>query len=232
MIIASFSKASDGIVREASLFHAAQPEMLIWQSEENALVVPSALARRDDMKGPMADAASKGWPVTTRGSGGGFVPQGPSTLNLAMVVAMSDAFTLDEGYRLICDIIAEALKQFDVTSTTGPRENAFCDGQWNVLVDGRKLAGTAQRWRATSTGRVSLIHAAILIRTPDTGLWPALRRLHKIALPTAAQPRAGAHVAMEEIIHGNIKFNSFPSALFRAAVNGLSNHLSQDYKAA
>lgn len=232
MIIAPFSKATDGIAREASLFQAAQPAMLIWQADENALVVPSALARRDDMKDPMADAACKGWPVATRGSGGGVVPQGPSTLNLALVVPMSDACTLDEGYRLICNIISEALTRFDVASTTGPRENAFCDGQWNVLVDGRKLAGTAQRWRATSTGRVALIHAAILIRTLDTGLWPVLRRLHKIALPTGAQPKAEAHVAMEELIHDNIKFNSFPSNLFRAAEDGLSNHFSRDYKAA
>ena len=232
MIMAPFSNATDGIACEASLLQAGQPAMLIWTADENALVVPKALARRDNMKGPMADAASNGWPVVTRGSGGGIVPQGPSTLNLAMVVSMSDACTLGEGYRLICNIIAKALSRFDVTSTTGPCENAFCDGQWNVLVDGRKLAGTAQRWRATSTGRVALIHAAILIRTPDTGLWPVLRRLHKIALPTGAQLKAEAHVAMDELMHDNIKFSSFPSALFRAAEDGLNNHFSRDSRAA
>lgn len=232
MIIAPFSKATDGIAREESLFQAAQPAMLIWQADENALVVPTALARRDDMKGPMADAACKGWPVVTRGSGGGIVPQGLCTLNIAMVVAMSDTCTMDDGYRLICDVIAEALTRFEVTSTTGSCENAFCDGQWNVLVEGRKLAGTAQRWRTTPQGRLALIHAAILMQAPEPCLWPVMQNLHQVAFPKHLLPKAEAHAALDEFMAGNMNFNGFPGALVRAAEDRLTLHERQKKAAA
>jgi len=232
MIIAPFSTAVDGIAREASLFQAAQTAMLIWQAEKTALVVPTALSRRETMKNPMADAARSGWPVVSRGSGGGIVPQGPGTLNLALIVPLSDSSTMNDGYRLICDIVGEALTRFEVTSTIGACENAFCDGDWNVLVGGRKLAGTAQRWRVVPGGRIALIHAAILMQTPDTDLWPIMQRLHEVALPTHAPPQAEAHVALDELVSGNMNFNGFPGALVRAAEDRLTLHERQRKAAA
>jgi len=221
MMATSFSTAAEGIAHEASLFQAEKPAMLIWHAKENALVVPMAVARRDSVKDPMADAARGGWPVVTRGSGGGIVPQGQSTLNLSMIVPMSSTCTLNDGFRLICGVLAEALMQLDVRSTTGACGNAFCDGDWNVLVNGRKFAGTAQRWRMSSQGRVALIHAAILMQSPDAGVWPLMQTLHEAALPTQAPPRAEAHVAMHDFMSDEMNFNNFPGALVRAAQDRL-----------
>lgn len=222
MIVAPFSTAEDGIAREISLLQVGNPAVMLWQADENALVIPAARALREDMKLPMAKAAERGWRVTTRGSGGGVVPQGPCTLNLAMVLPCGRDFTMENGYRLICGAIAEALTRFDITTYTGPRPGAFCDGTWNVMANGRKLAGTAQRWRALPYGRIVLAHAAILVRTPEPDLWPVLRDLNAAAFPDQRPPRADAHIALDALMPGNMSQTSFPGALIRAAEDRLS----------
>lgn len=232
MIVAGFQTAADGIAREAALLQLGRPALLLWRADENAIVVPMALARRPGFDGAASSAAANGWAVTTRSSGGGMVPQGPGTLNLAMIVPCPDGFTTDDGYRLICGTIEEALTRFEIASTTGACASAFCDGAWNVLAQGRKLAGTAQRWRATPTGRVALIHAAILIRMPDDALWPVLQSLYQTALPADPEPKACAHIAMDELMPGKMNTTSFPGALVRAAEDRLSNFAHQKKAAA
>jgi len=222
MIVAGFKTAADGIAREAALLQEARPAMVLWQADENAIVVPAAFVRLPGFDDAASSAAANGWTVTTRSSGGGIVPQGPGTLNLAMIVPCPVGFTTDDGYRTICYAIAEALTRFEIESTTGFRSGAFCDGAWNVLARGRKLAGTAQRWRSTPNGRVALIHAAILTCTPVQALWPVLQGLHEIALPADSLPQADAHIAMDELMPGKMKFTSFPGALVRAAEDRLT----------
>ena len=48
----------------------------------------------------------------------------------------------------------------------GSINQSFCDGRFNVAVEGRKLAGTAQRWRACSSRDgdwAILAHAIVLV---------------------------------------------------------------------
>lgn len=232
MIVAAFKTAADGIARETALLQEAKPSLLIWRADENALVVPTAIARRDGFDAAAAATRSAGWAVTTRGSGGGIVPQGPSTLNLAMVLPCAPKSTMQDGYRLICGTLAEALTRFEITTTTGGCEGAFCDGDWNVLAEDRKLAGTAQRWRGSAQNRVALIHAAILTEMPEPELWPVLQQLHKIALPNTPIPRAGAHVALHDLMPGTMTNSSFPGALIRAAEDRLTSLTRQKKEAA
>lgn len=217
MIPVSFPTAADGIAGEAALLHARGPAILLWQAERNALVMPRSLARRNGIGQVMTEAAEAGWPVTSRGSGGGIVPQGPGTLNLAIVMPTPPGFTLEAGYRLICGAVAEALSRFDIASATGARAGAFCDGDWNVLVQGRKIAGTAQRWRASSHGRVVLAHAAILVAPPAPDLWPVLGRVHEVAFPAGRKPVAEAHIALSDVAPSVLISGRFPAALVRAA---------------
>ena len=119
-----------------------------------------------------------------------------------------------------------------IISTVGACTGAFCDGAWNVLAQGRKLAGTAQRWRATPQGRVALIHAAILTRTPDETLWPVLQNLQQVALPTEPLPQLDTHIAMDELMPGKMNFTSFPGALVRAAEDRLMTLAHQNKEAA
>lgn len=222
MTVASVKSASDGIAREAALFREGRPAHLLWQADCSSLVVPTSMSRRAGFAGAASMAAKAGWTVTTRSSGGGIVPQGPCTLNLAMVVPCPPGFTHEDGYRTICGSISDALMQFLIPSGTGAREAAFCDGTWNVLSGGRKLAGTAQRWRMTTGGPVALIHAAILIARPDRSLWPVLSVLHEWTGSADPAPRPNAHFALDELMPMTMNKQSFPRVLASAAEDRLA----------
>ncbi|WP_052257620.1 lipoate--protein ligase family protein [Leisingera sp. ANG-DT] len=232
MITAPFSTAADGIAREAALLQRGKPALMLWQAAENALVVPVAVARRDGMQRALGEAAERGWPVTVRGSGGGIVPQGSATLNLAMVLPCTAGFTVEDGYRMICGAVTEALTRFDITAETGACPGAFCDGAWNVLAGGRKLAGTAQRWRAAPQGRVVLAHAAILIQTPQPDLWPVLQQLQAVAFPAEPPLQATAHIAADALLLGSMNQSAFPGALIRAAEDRLTALARREKQAA
>ncbi len=223
MIVAHFRTAADGIARETALLQEGKPSLLLWQADENAFVVPTAVARSSGFEKAAAVAMENGWTVTTRSSGGGIVPQGPHMLNLAMIVPFASEFTMEEGYRLICGAIIGALMQFEIPAQTGTLAGAFCDGAWNILVRDCKLAGTAQRWRSTPSGRVALIHAAILARGLDSGLWLALQCLYRSAMPSEAMPQADVHIALDDLMPDTMNITSFSGALIRAVEDRLSS---------
>ena len=130
---------------------------------------------------------------------------------------------MEEGYRLICGAIIGALMQFEIPAQTGTLAGAFCDGAWNILVRDCKLAGTAQRWRSTPSGRVALIHAAILARGLDSGLWLALQCLYRSAMPSEAMPQADVHIALDDLMPDTMNITSFSGALIRAVEDRLSS---------
>lgn len=195
-----FVSAAEGIACEEELLATGRPQLLLWQAAEPSLVVPKSWARREGFAGISAACREDGWPLILRSSGGGGVPQGPGTINLAMVLPVPDGFTLEDGYCLICGGIADALKRFNIESDTGSVDGAFCDGAWNITVAGKKLAGTAQRWISRAGERVALIHAAILVRFPDTSFWKALEYTESL-FDKNSQVKQEVHVSLDQIFH-------------------------------
>ena len=220
MIPAVFKCASDGIAWEEALHQSGRPCVILWRAEETALVVPRSWARREGSDIVSTEAARHGWPLLLRSSGGGAVPQGPGTLNLAMVVPVESGFVIEQGYREICGTIAEALNRFEVATDVGGVEGAFCDGEWNVTSGGKKLAGTAQRWRRQDGRAVVLIHAAILVECPPEELWPVLEQVQRIAGPSVP-PRPDVHTALKELLPAQIDVQSVYGAFARAAADRL-----------
>jgi len=145
------------------------PVAFLWQATEPGLVLPERFARTSGFDEAATACAEAGWPVTTRKTGGGITPQGPGVLNLALAfrAGTGRARTIRASYAAICDPLAEALAQLGVTAAAMPVKGSFCDGDYNLAVGGRKLVGTAQRWR----GETCLAHALILT---DIALAPAV----------------------------------------------------------
>jgi hypothetical protein len=70
---------------------------------------------------------------------------------------------IDAAYSGLIDVLVPALTDVGVNATIGPAPGAPCDGRFNVLVDGRKLAGTAVRVRSIGARHCILAHAAIIV---------------------------------------------------------------------
>jgi hypothetical protein len=143
---------------------ASEFGLLFWQPSDRALVMPRRLNRLPGFEHACEVSAAAGWPVLLRETGGEPVPQSASTINIALVYAPprseGDLNRIETGYRRLCDPICQLLDELGGTSSVGEIDGAFCDGRFNVNLDGRKMVGTAQRWRQSQGGQrpVGLVH--------------------------------------------------------------------------
>jgi lipoate-protein ligase A len=148
-----------------------------------------------------------------RETGGEPVPQSASTINIALVYAPprseGDLNRIETGYRRLCDPICQLLDELGGTSSLGEIEGAFCDGRFNVNLDGRKMVGTAQRWRQSQGGQrpVGLVHGAMLLDNERVSMVAAVNRFNE-ACGLEQRVRAESHIALHE------KFTA-PNALAR-----------------
>ncbi|MBM7060115.1 lipoate--protein ligase family protein [Pseudomonas sp. UL073] len=151
--------------------HAAQHDcaLLLWRPTEQALVMPRKFSRLPGFAEAAAQCAERGWPVALRDTGGEPVPQSPAVLNVALVYAVPphepDLTRLETAYLRLCQPFCAWLAAQGLQPGLGAVEGAFCDGRYNITLEGRKLVGTAQRWRRRpSDGRyVTLAHGAALM---------------------------------------------------------------------
>ena len=102
-------------------------------------------------------------PVAIRQTGGTVVPQGPGTLNISVFLRRPGPPAIRETYLELVAALREGFAAMGLATTHGAREGSFCDGEFNLLLDGRKLVGTAQRWAADGAGgSLCLMHCAVL----------------------------------------------------------------------
>lgn len=177
------------------MFAGTGPVVGLWTAEENALVCPAAHGGRTGFAEAVARSATRGWPIATRTTGGGAVPQGPGILNFALAVTVEKGFTIEDGYRLITRAIRRGLGDYGQRLKAGTNPGSFCDGKWNLSLAGRKFVGTAQRWRP-SGGRVRILaHALVLVCGPVHVCARAVDAYHQ---DSGLEPvRAEAHTTLE-----------------------------------
>lgn len=177
--------------------------LLFWQPSDNALVMPRRLNRLPGFDHACEVSAAAGWPVLLRETGGEPVPQSSSTINIALVYAPprseGDLNRIETGYRRLCGPICELLDELGGTSSLGEIDGAFCDGRFNVNLDGRKMVGTAQRWRQSQGGQrpVGLVHGAMLIDNERESMVAAVNRFNE-ACGLEQRVRAESHIALHE----------------------------------
>lgn len=179
--------------------------LLLWRPQDAALVMPRRLERLDGFACAAATCAELGWPVALRDTGGEPVPQSPAVLNVALAWAVptgeAEQHRIENAYRRLCDPLCEWLLELGLAPDLGAVEGAFCDGRFNVTLAGRKLVGTAQRWRKRSRdGRhVALAHGAILMENRREEMVAVVNAFYRdCALD--ARCRAASHVALEECV--------------------------------
>jgi lipoate-protein ligase A len=177
--------------------------LLFWQPSDQALVMPRRLNRLPGFEAACEVSAAAGWPVLLRDTGGEPVPQSATTINIALVYAPprseGDLNRIESGYRRLCDPICQLLDELGGTSSLGEIDGAFCDGRFNVNLDGRKMVGTAQRWRQSQGGQrpVGLVHAAMLMDNDRESMVAAVNRFNE-ACGLEQRVRAESHIALHE----------------------------------
>lgn len=138
----------DAVLKRAVVPYST-PCCFIW-SMPQCLVVPKGIAAHPEFKGASAAMKQAGWPVHVRQTGGDLTPQLPGVINISYVFSLpfNEKTCISTAYDYLCQPIMDyLLRDFGIISYCSSVDGAFCDGKYNVVIDGLKIAGTAQKWR-------------------------------------------------------------------------------------
>lgn len=142
------------------------------------LVTTVRESRMNNFEASCRELADQGWPVVVRCTGGSCVPQGAGVINFSVIHPKLRGWSLDDGYRLLCDFLSYFLTSYGLAATTGEVPGSFCDGRHNLQVGGKKLVGTAQRWAGGSRESAAVLaHACLLV---DLDLVEATEKINRL----------------------------------------------------
>lgn len=135
----------------------------LWQAPQ-CLIVTRKDTRLPHYQSACAQLAAEGWPVFVRDSGGTTVPHGAGILNLSLMQPRTTT-DLAHYYRLLGAPLLSLLAQYGLEGSYDFVPGSFCDGQYNLVIGGRKITGTAQRWLAPGQdhGGAVLAQAMLLV---------------------------------------------------------------------
>lgn len=175
---------------------------IIWSANQS-LVVPYKLRHHARFTEASKASSDSGWPVYVRQTGGGVTPQGGGILNISLVFAnrSGKSLSITDGYWLICNPLIAELKSLGVRAECSAVDGAFCDGDYNVVVGGKKLVGTAQRRsriRDNPDQQAILVHALLLFETDLQHITAAVNGLGN-ALKTEASFTSSAHCNLIDV---------------------------------
>ncbi|MEL1221472.1 protein ligase [Aeromonas hydrophila] len=126
--------------------HDRQPLAHLWQAPQ-CLIVTRKDTRLPRYQAACEQLAAEGWPVHVRDSGGTAVPHGAGILNLSLMLPRTTT-DLAHYYRLLGAPLLALLGEYSLEGSYDFVPGSFCDGQYNLVIGGRKVTGTAQRWLA------------------------------------------------------------------------------------
>ncbi len=199
---------AERVARDFELFEALAADSIsntvrIWQAER-CIVVPRQDARLATFQTAAAASDAAGWPVVVRETGGTAFPIGPETLQVSIVLQFAPGTvpSAQAVYRQLCAPVITALLERGVHATLGATPGSMCDGAYNLCIDDRKLAGTAQRQRRLPNGRtVVLAHAAVSVGGYTRSIVTAVETYYA-ALGRPQHFADGRHTCLMECLAG------------------------------
>jgi len=179
--------------------------LLFWRPTDHALVMPRRMSRLEGFEAACAELAIAGWPVLLRETGGEPVPQSPAVINIALIYVApkseGDHGRIENAYERLCLPLCDVLREWGGLASVGEIAGAFCDGRYNVNLNGRKLVGTAQRWRQGLGGKrpVVLVHGALLLDNQRESMVAAVNRFNECC-ELEQRCLADSHIALHEVV--------------------------------
>lgn len=177
---------------------------LVWRTQK-AIIVPRGLPGRDYFQRARGAVEALGFPVFERDTGGDLTPQDPGIVNLSLAFRMDGAqASIKDAYlRLTTPVIAFLSAHYEIKARTAAIPGAFCDGEYNIAIDDKKIAGTAQRWKllggeGTSRRVAVLAHVALMVQNDFD---PAIEALNAFYTASGSDRRIlrERHITLKDV---------------------------------
>lgn len=139
--------------------------LLLWQSQEDTLVLPGSNKWQNTPE-LEANLQNLGWRILSRRTGGAPVPQTSGVINLSHIYLWQDqeSYSIPKAYKKLCDTLAVFFDSYGVSTQVHATDFSYCDGDYNLNINGKKVVGTAQRVVLKhGGGSIVLVQACILI---------------------------------------------------------------------
>jgi len=183
-----------------------QQRFAIIHEATKGISVPRSYQRNARFGTACQELGNAGLPVDVRLSGGGVVPQAPGVINLHLAYPIAANYPLEHAesqYLGLCELIAHTLAYYGIHATAQPVQGSFCDGRFNLAVDGKKIAGTAQYWRrnrAATTPSFSLLSHAVILVNSDSAALTALANQFEAALHSTVRYAPEKTTSVKELL--------------------------------
>jgi lipoate-protein ligase A len=139
--------------------------LMLWQAKEPTLVLPAG-KKWPESEQLISGLLAENWQLLSRKTGGAPVPQCPGIINLSHLYLWSSdtPYSIPQAYQNLCEVLHGFFRQFGLTSQAHATTFSYCDGDYNININGRKIVGTAQRViLKKGGGKIVLAQAFILI---------------------------------------------------------------------
>ncbi len=158
----------DTLLEKVTALPSGSSRLRIWENH-NCLVTTRPVAKRKEFAEAAELSARSGWPVHVRSSGGSTVIHRPGILNISL--ALCDGrrrVQPNESYAELTALLQSAFRKLQVEAFVGPIAGAYCDGNYNLCLNGKKIAGTASRIIRRKNHTAHICHASIAVYgSPD-----------------------------------------------------------------
>jgi octanoyl-[GcvH]:protein N-octanoyltransferase len=103
---------------------------------------------------------NRGYPAFMRLGGGSVVLVDEGTIAFAAARPCRDLTAMHANYRELAGPVVDLLTSWRIPARFGAAPGSYCEGPWDIVVEGRKLVGVAQAIR----GGYALVSGLILVR--------------------------------------------------------------------
>ncbi|GFN32847.1 hypothetical protein PCURB6_31070 [Paenibacillus curdlanolyticus] len=126
------------------------PVCHIWR-HANAFILGQRDARLPQVDEALHALKARHYMTAVRSSGGAAVPLDDGVVNVSLIMPMASSGTgvrFNQDFERMYDLIAEALAPTGAKVDKGEIIGAYCPGDYDLSIDGRKFCGIAQRRQA------------------------------------------------------------------------------------
>jgi octanoyl-[GcvH]:protein N-octanoyltransferase len=137
-------------------------------------------------------AEAQGIPVYMRIGGGSLVFLDDHCLSFGAARPCRDLTTLEQNYRDLAGPVVDALHSLGIPARFGAAPGSYCEGPWDIVADGVKIAGIAQAIR----GGYTLVSGMILMDQDPVATTAFVQELyHRAGSGQRLDPRAVTNLA-------------------------------------